>query len=168
MTRELRTRYDIKQHGKADSVMRSRLSLVALCFTLLVPRLEAGAPDAKSAGPHSGGAKRGRMIGFIVGAGAGFGLGLLAGLNWFDDAVDSDRKVWTTAILLCAAGGTAGWFIGRAISPDLDVVPTAMRSDKTLSSAGFRFKRRPPAEPAGRPFRSLFSAPDPARNGSPR
>lgn len=150
-------------HGSFN--MRSRLPLVALCFTLLVPRLEAGAPDAKTAGPHGGGAKRGRMIGFIVGAGAGFGLGVFAGLNWFDDAVNSDRKVWTTAILLGAAGGTAGWFIGRAVSPDLDVVPTSTRNDKTLRSVGFRFERRPSARSVEAPFRSLFSAPDPAQNG---
>lgn len=148
--------------------MRSRLALVALCFTLLVPRLEAAAPEAKTAAPPGGGTKRGRMIGFIVGAGAGFGLGVLAGLSWFDDAIDSDRKVWTTAILMGAAGGTAGWFIGRAVSPDLDLVPPATRIDKTLSSVGFRFKRRPPpARPVEAPFRSLFQAPDPAPNGSP-
>jgi hypothetical protein len=48
-----------------------------------------------------------------VGAGAGFGVGLWAGLTAFDDSIDSDRKVWTTAIVSAAAGGVLGYFIGR-------------------------------------------------------
>ena len=32
-----------------------------------------------------------------VGAGSGFGVGLWAGLTGFDDSINSDRKVWTTA-----------------------------------------------------------------------
>ena len=49
-----------------------------------------------------------------VGAGAGFGLGLFAGLTAFDDAINSDRKVWTSAIVGAAAGGTLGYLITRA------------------------------------------------------
>ena len=50
----------------------------------------------------------------IVGAGAGFGLGLFLGLNAFDDAINSDRKVWTSAIAGAAAGGTLGYLVGRS------------------------------------------------------
>ncbi len=49
-----------------------------------------------------------------IGAGAGFGLGLFAGLTAFDDAINSDRKVWTSAIVGAAAGGTLGYLISRA------------------------------------------------------
>lgn len=49
-----------------------------------------------------------------VGAGAGFGLGLYVGLRAFDDAVNSERKVWTTAVLVGAAGAVAGYLVGRA------------------------------------------------------
>jgi len=49
-----------------------------------------------------------------VGAGAGYGLGLFAGLTAFDDAINSDRKVWTSAIVGAAAGGTLGYLISRA------------------------------------------------------
>jgi hypothetical protein len=49
----------------------------------------------------------------FVGAGAGFGLGVWAGLSAFDDAIDSDRKVWTTAVLAATAGGLAGFFVDR-------------------------------------------------------
>jgi len=49
----------------------------------------------------------------IVGSGAGFGIGLTAGLAAFDDAINSDRKVWTSAIVGAAVGGTVGYLIGR-------------------------------------------------------
>jgi hypothetical protein len=49
-----------------------------------------------------------------AGAGAGFGLGLYAGLRAFDDAVNSDRKVWTAAIVAGAAGALVGYLVGRA------------------------------------------------------
>ena len=49
-----------------------------------------------------------------VGAGAGFGVGVFAGLTVFDDAVNSDRKVWTSAIVGAAAGGTLAYLLSRA------------------------------------------------------
>jgi hypothetical protein len=49
-----------------------------------------------------------------VGAGAGFGVGLWAGLTAFDDAIDSDRKVWTSAIVGAAVGGTLAFFVARS------------------------------------------------------
>jgi hypothetical protein len=48
-----------------------------------------------------------------VGAGAGFGLGVWAGLSKFDQAIDSDRKVWATAIVCAAAGGVIGFLVDR-------------------------------------------------------
>lgn len=48
-----------------------------------------------------------------VGAGAGFGVGLLVGLTVFDDAINSDRKVWTTALAGAAGGGALGYFLSR-------------------------------------------------------
>lgn len=48
-----------------------------------------------------------------VGAGAGFGIGLWAGLTAFDDAIDSDRKVWTSAIVGAAVGGTLAYVLTR-------------------------------------------------------
>ena len=49
-----------------------------------------------------------------VGAGGGFGIGVWAGLTAFDDAINSDRKVWTSAIVGAGAGAVAGYLIGRA------------------------------------------------------
>ncbi len=48
-----------------------------------------------------------------VGAGAGFALGTVAGLGMFDDAINSDRKVWTTAIVSAAAGGVVASLLSR-------------------------------------------------------
>jgi hypothetical protein len=50
----------------------------------------------------------------IGGAGAGFGVGLWAGLSAFDDAINSERKVWTTAVVGAAVGTVGGYLIGRA------------------------------------------------------
>ena len=56
-----------------------------------------------------------RAILTIGGAGGGFALGVVGGLAAFDDAVNSDRKVWTTAILAGIAGGVGGYFLGRSL-----------------------------------------------------
>ena len=57
---------------------------------------------------------RGRTVLWTtVGTGAGFGIGLFAGLTAFDDAINSDRKVWTSAIIGAAAGGTVAYLLTR-------------------------------------------------------
>jgi hypothetical protein len=56
---------------------------------------------------------RGQVIWTASGAGAGFGVGLWAGLSAFDDAVNSDRKVWTSAIVGAGVGAVGGYLIGR-------------------------------------------------------
>ena len=56
-----------------------------------------------------------RVAWTLVGIGAGFGAGLFIGLSAFDDAVNSDRKVWTSAIVGAAAGGLAGGLLSRNV-----------------------------------------------------
>jgi hypothetical protein len=56
-----------------------------------------------------------RTIMTIAGAGGGFTGGVLLGIAAFDDAVNSDRKVWTTAIVGAVAGGVGGYFIGKTL-----------------------------------------------------
>ena len=48
-----------------------------------------------------------------VGIGSGFGVGLWTGLTAFDDSTDSDRKVWTTAVVSATAGGLLTYLITR-------------------------------------------------------
>ena len=66
-----------------------------------------------------------RAIWTAVGAGAGFAAGVFIGLNKFDDAINSDRKVWTTAIVGAAAGGVAGALLSRNVSRSVPVANAA-------------------------------------------
>ena len=74
-------------------------------------------PVARAARPTKAAATSGskRVLWTVVGIGAGFGAGLLIGLNAFDDAIDSDRKVWTSALVGAAAGGLTGNLVGKNI-----------------------------------------------------
>ena len=65
----------------------------------------APAPAKKSA--------RSTTLWTIAGAGAGFGIGLTAGLSKYDDAINSDRKVWTSAIVGAAIGAAGGFLVSR-------------------------------------------------------
>jgi len=67
-----------------------------------------------------------RVLWTVVGAGAGFAAGVFIGLNKFDDALYSDRKVWTSAIVGAAAGGVAGALLSRNIGRSVPVA-TAVR-----------------------------------------
>jgi len=87
-----------------------------------------------------------RTVFTLVGAGGGFALGVFAGLAAFDDSVNSDRKVWTTALVSAAGGAVGGYFIGRAIDkpymkrsstvpPPLFAAPTFNAPDTLLPAA---------------------------------
>lgn len=65
--------------------------------------------------PPSGESHKYRTILTLAGGGGGFAVGLFAGLAVLDDATNSDRKVWTTAILAGIGGGIGGYFLGRAL-----------------------------------------------------
>jgi hypothetical protein len=83
----------------------------------MIPVLVAGllaASTPASADTAAAAQSRGiRPIWTAVGAGAGFGLGAWIGLTVFDDAIHSDRKVWTTAIVSAAVGGVLGFLVDR-------------------------------------------------------
>src|SRR5262245_16497541 len=78
---------------------------VALVATLLgaVP-LGAQTRDTRPQAAHKSSSTGKRVAWTLIGAGAGFAAGVFLGLNQFDDAINSDRKVWATAIA-CSAGG---------------------------------------------------------------
>jgi hypothetical protein len=65
--------------------------------------------------PPSGESHKYRTILTLAGGGGGFAIGLFAGLAVFDDATNSDRKVWTTAILAGIGGSIGGYFLGRSL-----------------------------------------------------
>jgi hypothetical protein len=88
-----------------------RKIVLSVCVIAL---LAASSSFAQQAAPKSESSKY-RTIFTLGGAGAGFALGLGGGLAAFDDAVNSNRKVWTTAILAGIGGGVGGYFIGRAL-----------------------------------------------------
>jgi len=56
----------------------------------------------------------GTVIWTVAGAGGGFGVGLWVGLTKYDDAINSDRKVWTSAIVGAAIGAVGAYLIGRS------------------------------------------------------
>jgi hypothetical protein len=94
----------------------SRKTICAVLIALVtVAPLAADAGKGQNVAGRSSGGKRAAWI--AIGAAVGFGAGLLIGLNAFDDAIDSDRKVWTTAIAAAAAGGVAGGLLSRSAGP---------------------------------------------------
>jgi hypothetical protein len=66
-----------------------------------------------------------RVAWTLAGIGAGFAAGLFIGLNAFDDSINSDRKVWTSAIVGAAAGGLAGGLISRSVGREPQLKGTA-------------------------------------------
>jgi hypothetical protein len=89
--------------------MTKRLVSGTLVAVLLVSTVVSA--DGGATNPPSGPGLRPAWT--FVGIGAGFGVGLWAGLTAFDDSTDSDRKVWTSAMVGAAAGGLIGYLVDR-------------------------------------------------------
>ena len=94
-------------------------NLIALLVCGSVAQAQSSAP-----------ARRHTVIWTVSGGAAGFGVGLWAGLSAFDDAVNSDRKVWTSAAVGAGLGALAGYLIGRARN-GRGRVPTAAAGSQT-------------------------------------
>ena len=90
--------------------MKNRL-IVCTMLGLLACGWAFGQPPA----PQGGESHKYRTILTLAGRGGGFAVGLVAGLAAFDDAINSDRKVWTTAALSAVGGAVGGYFLGRAL-----------------------------------------------------
>jgi hypothetical protein len=90
--------------------MKNRL---VVCSMLAL--LACGWAFGQQPAPQSGESHKYRTILTLAGGGGGFAVGLVAGLAAFDDAINSDRKVWTTAALSAVGGAVGGYFLGRAL-----------------------------------------------------
>jgi hypothetical protein len=124
---------------------------IALCLLVVLPEVSGQVPEARSQVPETRGQvpeATGRVRGFreaspkrdaprgasrslgkkilftTIGAAGGFAAGLYFGLKYFDDALYSDRKVWTCIAIGTAAGGVAG----ALLAPDATTMPTWKRS----------------------------------------
>ena len=97
------------ERGKGDE-MKSRW---IVCSVLVL--FTCGWAFGQQSAPKSGESHKYQTIFTLSGAGGGFTVGLFAGLAAFDDAINSDRKVWTTAALSAVGGAFAGYFLGRAL-----------------------------------------------------
>jgi len=81
-----------------------------------------------------------------VGAGAGFALGTLAGLGMFDDAINSDRKVWTTAVGSAAAGGVVAFLLSLPHKAARHAAPAGLTDVEVRAlAASARFQRTTPS-----------------------
>lgn len=77
--------------------------------------VSADSEGRSTAAPAKASSSSKRVVWTLVGIGAGFGAGLLIGLNAFDDSINSDQKVWTSALVGAAAGGVAGGLLSRNV-----------------------------------------------------
>jgi hypothetical protein len=87
------------------TLTRRSLAVAATCAVGigLAPRVEARSPHKHA------------IVFALLGFGAGFGIGTAAGLDAYDDAINSDRKVWTSALVAGGVGGALGWAWGAHV-----------------------------------------------------
>jgi hypothetical protein len=124
----------VTRHNDKDERMLRK----ALCIGLVGLLLCHVPLSADTSGQSPSPSNTKRVVWTLVGIGAGFGAGLFLGLNAFDDAINSDRKVWTSALVGAAAGGLAGNLLSRNLgrSPNLGVKRAdAPRVDVSIASA---------------------------------
>ena len=87
--------------------MKIAKSVLLLLLVSSLAQAQQSAPKPES--------QKYRTIFTIAGAAGGFATGTFVGLSAFDDDVNSDRKVWTTAVVGAGAGAVGGYFIGRVL-----------------------------------------------------
>jgi hypothetical protein len=88
--------------------MYTRVPFAAALMILLCANAFAQQQSPKTTESH-----KYRTLLTLAGGGGGLALGFFIGFSAFDDAVNSDRKVWTTAAISAAGGAVGGYFLGR-------------------------------------------------------
>jgi hypothetical protein len=96
--------------------MRVALVSILLCLFVLSQTTYAWSEDRPLSNPQS--QKKSHKWLIAVGAGAGFAVGLLIGFSAFDQAINSDQKIWTSAAVGAAAGGIGGWLWARELDKE--------------------------------------------------
>lgn len=74
-----------------------------------------------------GASRRKHWLGILIGAGAGFGAGTAIGFAAFDEAINSEQKVYTSMAAGTLIGAVTGYFISRTLG----------REDESSSTAKF-------------------------------
>ncbi len=87
---------------------RRSIPAALLTLAMLIAPATAGAQAPHDNAPGRGRSVVKRVLWSLAGAAAGFGAGLWFGLSKFDQAIDADRKVWTSIAVGTAVGGIAG------------------------------------------------------------
>lgn len=125
---------------KRAMLLMKRAWLVLMCVLVVVPEISgqvtattgrAEAMDRKTEvraatpmQPTPSAKPKGKKILFtVLGAAAGFGAGVYFGLKYFDDALYSDRKIWTCVAIGTAAGAIAGWTLAPDRAPATPFAP---------------------------------------------
>jgi hypothetical protein len=104
-------------------MLRRKLIVVLIAVVTAAPVAAASADERAQNAPKVSSGSGKRVLWTIIGAAAGFGAGVYFGLNQFDDAVNSDRKVWISALAGAAAGGVTGNLLSRNVGPGRGLTP---------------------------------------------
>ena len=90
---------------------RARKHIAAIVTVALGIGL-AAAPSARAGEKNH--RKHADLLG-LIGLGAGFGVGMLAGFHVYDEAIDSEHQLWTATLVSAAAGCAIGYAWGAHI-----------------------------------------------------
>jgi len=93
----------------------SKLVIVGILMLIL-----SGEVLAQQASVKPNTSSKYRKIFTLAGGGGGFAIGMFAGLSAYDDAIDSEKKVTTAAIVGGTGGAVGGYLLGRVLDKRRD------------------------------------------------
>ena len=111
-----------------------RTTIAALLMLIVLPAAAWAQPAASPPRKHT-------ALWTVAGAGGGFALGMFLGLKVFDDDVESEQKVWATAIASAAAGGAIACMLSRRTRPVQRPAPATL-TDAELRELASRVRLR--------------------------
>ena len=111
--------------------MRIRFVVLVVGITLGVVQ-SVPAQSRTQSQKRPGTTARSTAVWTSVGTAAGFGTGLYIGLAAFDDARNSDRKVWTSAAVGAGVGALAGYLVARIRRDDRRHAPQVSNPERAI------------------------------------